>query len=170
MPRARLQSRLLALLLALAAGGCSSDLVGVRLIVTTDLVVPDDLDGVRLTVVAARTPSGPLCVPATVDATGIPFEFLVEKGTQFTGWVAFRVDGLRAGVTVVRREQLVRWPAEGVLDVPVKLQAACRAPVPPCDDARYECIDGLCVSKQALGIFDDRDMIEPGAPPCIEEP
>lgn len=154
--------------------GCGEDPpTGVRLVVTTDLAVPDELDGLEVTIVASPTAdAGALCRPValTIPADGagsFPFELLVDKGTEYVGWIAFRVDGLRGGALVQRREVRLGWPADGVRDVEVPLQAACVELVTPCEQ---ECIDGHCVDwASPEGIFDDGSLVGAGAPDCFEE-
>jgi hypothetical protein len=156
---------------------CSDDPTGVRLVVTASVAVPDAVDQLRITVVGSR-PDGdhPLCQPwhkefALTSDADPPFELGIEKGTEFTKWVTFRVEGLRDGVTVLRREIRAYWPDEGVRDVPVLLDARC-LPLPVgCPDPldpNLECIGGECAGTPWAGLFEpDNPGIDPAAALCV---
>jgi hypothetical protein len=165
----------------LAAGAwssaCATDPTGVRLVVTASVAVPDAVDQLRITVVGSR-PDGdhPLCQPwhkefALSSDADLPFELGIEKGTEFTKWVTFRVEGLRAGVTVLRREIRAPWPDEGVRDVSVPLDTLCLPPPDLCPDPldlHLECIGGECAGNPWPGLFaEDNPDIDPAAPLCL---
>ncbi|MDI7267708.1 MAG: hypothetical protein QME96_06920 [Myxococcota bacterium] len=154
----------------LPAAGCAEEVVAVRLIVSTDLGMPDELDEVVVTIVAAK-PDGTMCEPSTIPdppmvgwPPTLPYEILVERGETYDFWVAFRVEGKLGGVTQHERQQLVRWPEEGVLDVPVKLQRLCRDRMAPCGPTE-ECIDGECPGLQSSAvIFTEPWPVDSGTP------
>ena len=167
-------SLLCGMVLAPLAGCAEEPPTGVRLVVTTDLAVPDELDELVVTIVASPSAAADgLCRPVTLnvsaaEASAFPFELLVDKGTLYAGWIAFRVDGRRGGTLVQRREMRVAWPVSDVVDVPADLFRSCVERVPLCPE---ECIEGLCVDWVAPeGIFDDDNpLIAPGAPDCFAE-
>jgi hypothetical protein len=155
-------------------GSCGGEeITGVRLVITTDIATPT-IDRVDVTILGSPTTGAEdLCQPSVVpfeiaEGSGFPIELLVDKGTQYVGWVAFRVEGSAGGVVVHRREMLVRWPSSDVIDVPVKLEQACADLAVPCPEVTQECIAGLCVGTPSPGIFDDPARIDPAAPACFE--
>lgn len=163
-----------ALALALAAGCDDDPPAAVRLVVTTDLETPAELDAVAVTVVGSRSADEDLlCEPverlfpaAAGETLRIPLAVLVERGAVYDAWIAFRVEGRLAGETVVWREQVVDWPDAGTLDVEVRLERACVAA--PCAPAIEQCIRGTCHGVQRRAIFTDPTLRDPGMS-CMEE-
>ncbi|MBI5500297.1 MAG: hypothetical protein HY907_08645 [Deltaproteobacteria bacterium] len=165
------------LALASAAAGCSEEVVGVRLIIRSDLTVPDELDRVLVTVAAARPDGGeaPMCEPAGVEPlvalpgapSFLPYEILVERGERYDFWVAFRVQGYFGGALLHERQQLVRWPEEGVTDVVVSVEKACRDRATRCRSDTEECLGGECVGLQSYELFTSPGFVEAGAPSCF---
>jgi len=163
----------LAATLALASACRDDDPPAVRLVVTSDLVPPAELDAIAVTVVGSRSSERDLlCEPVEhlfpepdAGTLQLPLQVLVERGDVYTAWIAFRIEGRRAGTTIVSREQVVEWPTAGVLEVEVPLERACLDV--PCTPAIEQCIRGTCHGVQRRDIFTDPTLRDPGMP-CME--
>ncbi len=133
--------------LALAAG-CAGE-TGVRLVVTSDILIPDDMDEVRVTIYpkgsGALDPADVQSRPFLLSGTGaeLPITVGVLRGDTLDRWVMFHVEGLEGGRTIVER-----WAWESFVDgeirtVTVMLENICAARVRPCDPGQH-CDRGLC--------------------------
>lgn len=165
-----------AVLVAAFAAGCEDGAApAVRLIVTSDLEAPTELDGVKVTVIGSRSATEDLLCepvertfgsPSGGGSLRLPVEVLVERGSVYVAWIAFHVEGRLDGGTVVWREQVVSWPEEGVLDVEIVLERACLDAT--CTPTIEQCIRGTCHGVQRREIFADPTLRDLGMS-CMEE-
>ena len=144
---------------AVSTPGCSEAPRSLRLVIDTDLEVPEQIDQVRVTVTASRTDEGNVCEPVTrvfelVDPSELPLRVTFEAGTEYSAWVAFRVVGrLRLhGEEVFRREARLAWPSSGRREVALSIDSRCYRVHCP---ATEHCVNGVCVGVPHPGIFDD---------------
>jgi hypothetical protein len=156
---------LLALMIGLV--GCSEEGPRtLRLVIDSDMFVPDQLDELRITVTASRTPEGNVCEPVTrqfrLGGQGdLPLRVSIEIGSEYSSWVAVRVVGRLATAEVFRRESRVPWPSSGTRDLPFSLDSNCYEPSCP---EFEQCVDGACVGIPYPGIFDDLSYRDRGVP------
>lgn len=158
---------------ALLVAGCSSDLLGVRLLVRTDMQAGVDCDGFVVTVVGFADDSGtPMCTPASLSLPRVPYTILVEPGATYGASVAFRVAAVNgAGVPIAWTDTpMIPWPEEGVVDVVVDLPAAC---IPlACDAAVAHCAGGGSCERLPLGLVFDRACVagvDCGGDECLDD-
>mgnify|MGYP001572251092 CR=1 FL=1 len=163
------------LVLTVGASACEEEgIPAVRLTVTSDIGV--GLESVTVTVTASRSADEPrLCAPVarsfpeSPDAgpLQLPIEVVVERGTEYSAWMAFRVQGWRPGDTdpAVTIEDKVEWPAAGVLDVRVDLLELCVERSCP---VVQQCIRGACAGLRTVGVFTD-PTLQVTSLSCMEE-
>jgi len=147
-------------LVAIVVGGCGTEAPRtLRLIIDTDLSVPTEIDELRVTVAASRTPEGRICEPVTRSfplrqETDLPLPVSIEIGAEYSSWVIFRVGAFLDGAEIekLRRETMLSWPTSGIRDVSVNLEAACLRRT--CG-ANEQCVNATCAGIQFPGILDD---------------
>jgi formylglycine-generating enzyme len=123
--------------LAVACSGSTLRQGGVEAVLTTDLDVPGEVDGLRLQVSQRVAADGgwttlfdeTFDVPA--EAT-LPTTFSIAAGANEdqTAWI--RATALRHGVAADLREVTVQVPRDRVVEVPVRLAKACYGKVEAC--------------------------------------
>ncbi len=150
--------------------GCAAEAPAtLRLVIDSDVRVPDDADEIRVTVTASRTHEGNVCEPVTrsfrLDRPGdLPLPIAIEVGSDYAEFAIYRVavfaDG--AEVTRLRREGMLAWGASGVRDVPIAIDAACLSV--DCLPDTEQCIAGSCGLVPYPGIFEDLSRRDRGVP------
>lgn len=152
--------------LVLGLSGCAPD--GPTLLFNFDLdealVVPDDVDELRIEATASRQEEADLCAPfarQTVieSRADLPLRLRLRRGDIYGEWVAIRVWAFRESEPVMRLETRRSWPEEGEGEVELVFEATCLEML--CDEAPgLQCLAGICQNGLPSTLFDTDDEAE----------
>ncbi|MDI7269594.1 MAG: hypothetical protein QME96_16525, partial [Myxococcota bacterium] len=143
--------------LAAAAFACGQGTAprSVRVTLSSEATVPDDVDGVEMTITASRTVPGATCFPVTrtwdrLAPGDLPIVIDLMPGETYDSWVAVRVRWLKGSAEVAFREIKHSWPASGALEIEIRLERACLGVGCAPDQ---ECLEGRCSDLPEPGPF-----------------
>jgi hypothetical protein len=150
--------------------GADSGEPPLRLTLTSEVAVPGEIDGLRLSVVASRTSAPLLCGPIVrtfpLAVPGdLPTVLEYRPGPTYDFWIGFRAEWIRAGTPVSAHEIILAFPTDGRVDAEIRLTRACYdvgVGGSPCGDAE-QCLDGLCVGVAPPDPFDSPELVETAA-------
>jgi len=152
--------------LAIACCG-EQDAPALRVVVTSNVTVPDAMDEVVITLTASRTPEGNFCVPSERNFSlrgpaDLPIEVVVLAGEQYSEWVAIRAVGLSGGEEVMRRQSRQTWPVFGEREIEIVLDSSCLGL--SCSEEEQCVPQGRCAGVPDVGIFEDAGRHDLDAP------
>jgi hypothetical protein len=155
---------------ALAGLACADE--GPAIVVTVELdaglVVPDDVDALRVEATSSRRDTTEACEPLLFERalearSDLPLRLRFFRGAVYREWFAVRVTASRGAAPVLRRSTRRAWPDEGEAEVAVDLEAVCLGELCT-DDATFECVDGACRDSAAGVLFEREEWAEPCEP------
>jgi len=158
----------LALALLAGSGSCAEPLqTRVRLVVVADgdVRIPEQVDRVRVWVVASRTEDGELCAKVSRDfelrgPADLPILIDYYAGQQFFFWAAFRVEWYQGATMVAQREMIQPFPESGISQVEARLYGGCLTR--GCLDSE-QCVlsEGhlTCAGFAGAGAFSNPDLV-----------
>jgi hypothetical protein len=155
-------TRIASLLVALAATACA-ETPTLRLEITAEADVPDELDQLQVSLAALDgddtycRSEGPFLF-LLEQAADLPVRVDLEQGETYGRLLAYRVLGFLGGDEVLSREGNARWPDSGKRVVEVRFPSSCyhgRGVPPPCAAPRQCDAGGACEDVPIAGAFDD---------------
>ena len=136
----------LAMLLALPLSGCSDDTAILLEIESTDVVVPADIDGVRVRVVGLESGRITDRVFRETLARTWPQSVAILPGAGSSSeMVRIAVYGYRGNVERVRKTMMAQFVEGSTVEVRVNLDRACLDVL--CTDPDAGCVAGMCVGE-----------------------
>lgn len=145
----RRKTVLCAVTTACLCGGCG-DSEGVYLVLDTTIPVPFAINTVTVSA-SASSRAGRVCEQATVvlpvtSPQDFPLYVFLEKGSQYSREVSYRVKGYRDDTQVLADHAgWAPWPEEGRPEINITLDPACTAGLMEqlCDPGLH-CVGGAC--------------------------
>ena len=122
----------------------------VRLILNTDVDIPDVLDRVEVTYTASKTYEGLTCVPVAQhwDLTSqddLPIIIDFFPGEVYDVWLGIDVAWLRRGEVIIRRELMVAWPESPAIEELVDIELGC---IERECEPWHDCVSGACIGNE----------------------
>ncbi len=163
------------MIFSLCLAGCGDVPPTLRLLITTSVAVPDDLDEVHVEIAAANQ-SQRTCEPRTglfnlSSRDDLPVVVHIERGVEYTDSVSYRITGVRQDEPITADVVgWARWPDEGVQDISILIDSGCAyaALENPCLDGET-CLDGDCIAANLPAAFVDPTRVDVGTT-CWRDP
>lgn len=123
--------------------------------ITTEAVIPHEVDEIDMAITGSRTTEGTFCSPAThsfslENSRDIPLRISIDIGETYNEWLATRVIGRLRGDEVFRRYGRHSLSAVTATEISIVLGHDCYRRLCSRD---HHCQDGVCLATPAADAF-----------------